>query len=140
METNKPVPVFGQVERYILVQWPDSQDLMDQPWFGECIFCIETDQTMDPGGSAYMCPENRYNQLYGNVDEELTQRKFEAEQDLKEENEAAILREGVDVFGTEQEFKEWYNKPNAFHNFKKPSELTSEEIMTELGRIRNGIV
>ena len=51
-----------------------------------------------------------------------------------------VLREGVEVFGTEEEFKEWYLRPNAFHNFKKPSELTTEEVLTELGRIKNGIV
>ena len=50
-----------------------------------------------------------------------------------------VLREGVEVFGTEQEFKEWLDKPNAFLNFKKPSELSDKDVLDELARIKNGI-
>lgn len=49
--------------KYILVQWPDSQILMDYPWFDECILMNDENHLSEIGSSAYFVPENRYNEL-----------------------------------------------------------------------------
>lgn len=41
--------------KYILIQWPESQELMDEPWFDECSLA-ETKF----GKAAYFVPFNRY--------------------------------------------------------------------------------
>ena len=48
--------------KYILVQWPDSQYLMENPRFSECIFCmdIEGHPCLD---SSYMIPEEIYKEV-----------------------------------------------------------------------------
>ena len=52
------------MEKYILVQWPESQSLMEKEWFNECIFAEYLEGHIDPGGSAYFVPEELYNTLY----------------------------------------------------------------------------
>jgi len=53
--------------KYILVTWPDSQELMEKPWFHECIFVQDIQGHVECGSSAYMVPEERYNELYGRI-------------------------------------------------------------------------
>ena len=43
---------------YILVQWPESQILMEEEWFEECILC--NDKLEEIGSSAYFVPYDRY--------------------------------------------------------------------------------
>lgn len=42
---------------YILVSWPESQELMEKEWFNECIL---------GDNSSYFVPENRMIELYEN--------------------------------------------------------------------------
>src|SRR5690606_36263154 len=50
-------------EKYILVCWPESQILMEQVWFDECILINDENHLEEIGSSAYVVPENRYNEL-----------------------------------------------------------------------------
>ncbi len=52
------------MKKYVLVPWPDSQILMDNPRFHECLFVDYLEGHDDPGSSAYMCPEDLYNEVY----------------------------------------------------------------------------
>lgn len=47
---------------YRLVEWPESQELMDFPWFtSECYLAMSIDNLVhEPLPAAYMIPENRY--------------------------------------------------------------------------------
>jgi len=51
------------MNKYILVHWPESQYLMDKPWFNECLLVQDIDGHNEVGSSAYMVPENKYNEL-----------------------------------------------------------------------------
>lgn len=44
--------------KYILVEFPDSQELMDKPWLDECY--LATDYHI---GSSYFVPEERVKEL-----------------------------------------------------------------------------
>lgn len=50
-------------EKYVLVCWPESQILMEQEWFDECILINEEPLLSQVGSSAYFVPENRYDGL-----------------------------------------------------------------------------
>ena len=50
--------------KYILVQWPESQALMLHERFHECLFISNIDGHDDVGSSAYMCPEDLYNEIF----------------------------------------------------------------------------
>ena len=50
-------------EKYILVCWPESQILMEQIWFDECILMNDEKHLQEIGSSAYFVPENRHNEL-----------------------------------------------------------------------------
>lgn len=54
-------------ERYILVQWPESQFLMEHPRFNECLLISNIDGHRDVGSSAYMCPESIYEEVFDNI-------------------------------------------------------------------------
>lgn len=44
---------------YVLVTWPESQALMDQDWFNECILMNDENHLEDIGPSAYFVPKER---------------------------------------------------------------------------------
>ncbi len=50
--------------KYILVQWPESQCLMEHERFDECLLVDSFDEEDDIGSSAYMCPEDLYNEIF----------------------------------------------------------------------------
>lgn len=50
-------------EKYVLVCWPESQILMEQEWFDECILMNDENHLQEIGSSAYFVPENKYNEL-----------------------------------------------------------------------------
>lgn len=50
--------------KYILVEWPESQLLMDDERFHECLFVENIEGHDEVGSSAYMCPENLYNEIF----------------------------------------------------------------------------
>lgn len=47
--------------KYVLVKWPDSQELMDKTWFNECLLVQDIDGHTEVGSSAFMVPEDLYN-------------------------------------------------------------------------------
>jgi hypothetical protein len=48
------------MNRYVIVLWPESQELMQEDWFNECILvpCEYKDDWLQ--SSAYFVPEDRY--------------------------------------------------------------------------------
>lgn len=54
------------MEKYVMVVFPEIQDFMEHPRWGECIFCqaIEGHECPD---SAYMIPEDLYNEVRRNL-------------------------------------------------------------------------
>ena len=52
------------IMKYILVQWPESQYLMDHERFHECLLVQDIDGHDEVGSSAYMCPEDLYCKVY----------------------------------------------------------------------------
>lgn len=52
------------MDKYVLVTWPDSQELMEQEWFQDCIL-LNNDESLESfGSSAYLVPEDKYEELY----------------------------------------------------------------------------
>jgi hypothetical protein len=51
------------MEKFVLVTWPESQKLMEQEWFDECILMNDENHLDDLGSSAYFVPEERYQEL-----------------------------------------------------------------------------
>lgn len=52
------------METYKLVQWPESQMLMDHPRFNECLFVQDIEGHNEVGSSAYMCPVDLYKEIF----------------------------------------------------------------------------
>jgi len=51
------------MEKYVLVTWPQSQVLMEEDWFDECILMNDENYLEDVGPQAFFVPEERYNQF-----------------------------------------------------------------------------
>jgi hypothetical protein len=51
------------MEKFVLVTWPESQKLMEQEWFDECILMNDENHLDGVGSSAYFVPEERYQEL-----------------------------------------------------------------------------
>lgn len=51
------------MNEYILVTWPESQHLMNKPWFNECLLVQDIEGHEEVGSSAYMVPINRYEEF-----------------------------------------------------------------------------
>lgn len=49
-------------EKYSLVCWPESQMLIEEVWFNECILMNDKNHLQEIGSSAYFVPENRINE------------------------------------------------------------------------------
>ncbi len=56
--------------KYILVQWPESQELMEHPRFNECLFVQDIEGHDEVGSSAYMCPEDLYEEVFKATEED----------------------------------------------------------------------
>ena len=52
------------MQKYILVEWPESQMLMEHQRFNECLLVQDIDDHDEVGSSAYMCPEDLYEQIF----------------------------------------------------------------------------
>ena len=50
--------------KYVLVQFPESQLLMNNPRFNECLLVQDIQGHDEVGSSAYMCPEDLYNEIF----------------------------------------------------------------------------
>ena len=57
--------------KYILVQWPESQELMEHPRFNECLFVQDIEGHNEAGSSAYMCPEDLYKEVFAPTEEDF---------------------------------------------------------------------
>lgn len=51
------------MDKYILVQWPESQKLMEHERFNECLLVQDIDD-YDGTCSSYMCPEDLYEKIF----------------------------------------------------------------------------
>lgn len=47
-------------KKFVIVQWPESQDLMEQPWFHECHLINDENGLKKYGSAAYFVPEDRF--------------------------------------------------------------------------------
>lgn len=63
LKTNNINTTYDMRERYILVEWPDNQILMDHPRWGECILCVEIEGHPCPDGT-YAVPESLYGEVF----------------------------------------------------------------------------
>lgn len=52
------------MEKYILVEWSESQKLMEHERFNECLLIQDIDGHIEVGGSTYMCPEDLYKEIF----------------------------------------------------------------------------
>ena len=52
------------MKKYVLVEWPESQELMEHERFNECLFVQDIDGHVEVEGSAYMCPEDLYEKVF----------------------------------------------------------------------------
>ncbi len=52
--------ITKNLDKYILLRFPESQDIMDQDWFNECFLADDIDMF---GSSAYFVPEERYKEF-----------------------------------------------------------------------------
>jgi len=48
------------MNRYVIVLWPESQELMEEDWFNECILVSSEYKDDWLRSSAYFVPEGRY--------------------------------------------------------------------------------
>lgn len=46
-------------KEYAIVTWPESQGLMDEEWFDECVLINEEPLLNQVGSSAYFVPKSR---------------------------------------------------------------------------------
>ena len=53
--------------KYILVEWPESQYLMENERFHECLFVTDIEGHDEVGPSAYMCPEDLFEEIFDGV-------------------------------------------------------------------------
>lgn len=51
------------MNEYIIVQWPESQELMEQEWFDECVLINDEAMLDKVGSSAYFVPKHLYETL-----------------------------------------------------------------------------
>jgi hypothetical protein len=49
--------------KYVIVEWPFSQILMDKEWFDECILINDEPLLSKVGSSAYFVPEHRLKEI-----------------------------------------------------------------------------
>lgn len=49
------------MDKYILVQWPESQELMEHERFDECLLVQDDDES---NNNSYMCPEDLYEKIF----------------------------------------------------------------------------
>lgn len=51
-------------KEYVIVTWPESQELMDEDWFDECILINEEPLLNQVGSAAYFVPISRLKLAY----------------------------------------------------------------------------
>lgn len=63
LKTNTINTMCNMRERYLLIEWPESQAFMDHPRWGECILCVEIEGHPCPDGT-YAVPESLYEEVF----------------------------------------------------------------------------
>ena len=58
--------ICNNIEKYVLVSWPEIQYFMEHPRWEECLFCQEIEGHPCPDG-AYMIPESLYREVIINI-------------------------------------------------------------------------
>ena len=102
------------MKKYILVQWPESQELMDHERFNECLFVQDIDGHVEVGSSAYMCPEDLYEKIFNTGS-------------IKYKRIGNLMFRKATYLGEEPEFPSWHIDffyPNP--NYGKESEYTKK--------------
>ena len=52
-----------EFNEYVIVEWPDSQIIMEQEWYDECYLINDDKGLNDFGSSAYFVPKKRFMEL-----------------------------------------------------------------------------
>ena len=102
------------MKKYILVEWPESQELMEHKRFNECLLVQNIDGHVEVGGSAYMCPEDLYEKVF-NTDS------------IKSKRIGNLMLRKATYLGEEPEFPSWHIDcfyPNPYYG--KESEYTKK--------------
>lgn len=102
------------MKKYILVEWPESQELMEHERFNECLMVQDIEGHIEVGGSAYMCPEDLYEKVF-NID------------NIKSKRIGNLMFRKATYLGEEPEFPSWHIDffyPNPYYG--KESEYTKE--------------
>lgn len=97
------------MEKYILVTWPESQELMNHERFNECLFVQDIDGHVEVGGSTYMCPEDLYEKIF-NTDS------------IKSKRIGNLMFRKATYLGEEPEFSSWHIDffyPNPYYGKEK---------------------
>ena len=83
------------MKKYILVEWPESQRLMEHKRFNECLFIQDIDGHVEVGSSAYMCPEDLYEKIF-NTD------------NIESKRIGNLMFRKATYLGEEPEFPSWH--------------------------------
>jgi hypothetical protein len=83
------------MKKYVLVEWPESQELMEHERFNECLFVQDIDGHVEAGGSAYMCPEDLYEKIF-NID------------NIESKRIGNLMFRKATYLGEEPEFPAWH--------------------------------
>ena len=93
------------MQKYILVEWPESQMLMEHERFNECLFVQDIDEHVEVGSSAYMCPEDLYEKIF-NTDT------------IKPKRIGNLMFRQATYLGQQPEFSNWHIDffyPNSYY-------------------------
>ena len=83
------------MKKYVLVEWPESQMLMEHERFNECLFVQDIDEHTEVVGSAYMCPEDLYEKIF-NTD------------NIKSKRIGNLMFRKATYLGEDPEFPSWH--------------------------------
>ena len=56
-----------KMSKYVLITWPESQMLMEEEWFDECILMNDENHLENIGSSAFFVPEERYSEFSSKI-------------------------------------------------------------------------
>lgn len=83
------------MEKYILVEYPESQILMEHDGFNECLFIQNVDGHKKVGISTYMCPEDLYEKIFNTGS-------------IKSKRIGNLMFRKATYLGEEPEFPSWH--------------------------------
>ena len=83
------------MKKYILVEWPKSQMLMEHERFNECLLVQDIDEHIEVGSAAYMCPEDLYEKIFNS-------------DNIKSKRIGNLMFRKATYLGEEPEFPSWH--------------------------------